>query len=94
MSLGWISLELFVYVKKLLFVRTLSVLGTDSVYKRVFCESMVKFSRNRIQGRTNAFKSPTFDILSIAEMLGLYEEYVAMLEGTRLIHKEQWKSTV
>ena len=35
-GLGWIRLDLYVYIKKLLFIRTIAMLADDSIYKRVF----------------------------------------------------------
>ena len=34
-GLGWIRLETFVYVKKLLFIRTIAIMNDDSIYRRI-----------------------------------------------------------
>ena len=35
-SLGWLRIEIFIYVKKLLFIRSIAVLDNDSIYKQIF----------------------------------------------------------
>ena len=62
-GLGWIRLETYVYIKKMLFVRSIAVLSVDSVYKRVFVNRYNDFIRERMRCNINSLHSPTFDIL-------------------------------
>ena len=93
-GLGWIRLEFFIYVKKLLFVRSLSMLKYESIYKRVFSHCMVDYNNNREVCMVNEYKSPTFDILRVAEIFGLYDNVVKMMQGTKFFDKKQWKDIV
>ena len=45
-GLGWIRIELFVYIKKLLFVRTIAMLDDESIYKKIFLARAVQFNNN------------------------------------------------
>ena len=93
-GLGWLRLELYVYVKKLLFIRTIAVLDDDSIYKRVFLCRFNVYNQNREVSRENSLHSPTFDLLKISEILGLYLEVGQMLHGTRVFSKRQWRDLV
>ena len=93
-GLGWLSLEIYIYVKKLLFIRTIAILGDASVYKQVFVNRYIQYVNDKHVSRVNTLQSPTFDILRIIEVFGLSHEVNDMLMGTRYFSKEHWKSLV
>ena len=93
-GLGWIRIELFVYIKKLLFVRNIANLKEDSIYRKVFNQRQLVYANNKILSRQNKNNSPTFDILRISEIFDIYEEVNMMLHGTRYYTKSQWKELV
>ena len=62
-GLGWIRLEIYVYIKKLLFIRTIAMLADESIYKSVFFRRFIEFNQNRAVSRENLLHSPAFDIL-------------------------------
>ena len=93
-GLGWIRLEIYVYVKKLLFIRTIAMLTDDSIYKRIFLRRFLDFNQYRAVSRENVLHSPTFDILRTSEIFGLYENVGQMLQGTRVFSKKQWRDIV
>ena len=93
-GLGWIRLEVFIYIKKLLFVRTITMLDNTSLYKRIFMARYEVFDQNREYGVENRLQSVTFDILRIADLFGLYEDIGHMLYGTKMYSKKQWRDIV
>ena len=93
-GLGWISLELYICIKKLLFIRTIAILSEDSVYKHVFVNRYMHYVNNHQTSKENMLESPTFDILRVAEAFGLLPEVEGMIMGTRFFSKNQWKTLV
>ena len=91
-GLGWLSLEVYIYIKKLLFIRTIAILNEDSVYKHVFMNRYMNYMNNRQISQENILESPTFDMLRIAEIFGLLTEVDGMLNGTKYLSKFQWKN--
>ena len=61
-GLGWIRLEIFVYVKKLLSIRTIAMLTDDSIYKCVFLHRYLDFDQNRVLSRENLLHSPAYSV--------------------------------
>ena len=93
-GLGWIRLEIFVCVKKMLFVRSIAMLDDTSIYKQVFLHSYRCFDQNKVVSRENRLQSPTFDILKVSEVFDLYDMIGQMLQGTRVFSKKQWRDLV
>ena len=93
-GLGWIRLEIFIYVKKMLFIRTIAVMYDDSIYKRIFTSRYLEYDPNSLRCMENRLGSPTFDMLRIANIFGLHNEVGNMLNGTAFYTKKQWKSLV
>ena len=46
-GLGWIRLEVFIYIKKLLFIRAIVMLDDNSMYKRIFMARFINFNQNK-----------------------------------------------
>ena len=93
-GLGWLRLELFIYVKKLLFVRTVSILDDDNIYKCFFCKRARQFDMNRNVGFDNVYNSPVFDILKVAYLFDVYEDVMRMLTGVIVYSKKSWKDII
>ena len=93
-SLGWIRIEYYIYIKKLLFIRSIAVLNDDSLYKSVFKSRMLKYEENPSVCKLNMYDSPIFDMLRISECFGLSSEVKGMVRGTKLFSKPQWKELV
>ena len=93
-GLGWIRVELYIYIKKLIFIRTIAMLGEDSVCKGVFVQRFNEFNQNIDVSFLNVLSSPTFDMLRIAHAFGLEDVIGQMLHGTRVFSKVQWKNIV
>ena len=93
-GLGWIRIEYFIYVKKLLFIRTIAVLKENSLYRKIFVERYATYLEDKTSANVNKYKSPTFDILRIAEYFGILNEVGSILAGTLFFTKKQWKDLI
>ena len=93
-SLGWIRLEIFIYVKKVLFIRSIAILPVTSIYRKIFVMRMYQYDADKRLASENRFLSPVFDIIRIADLFGLYKVVKEMMEGVRLYSKCQWKEMV
>ena len=93
-GLGWIRVEVFIYIKKLLFIRTVACLDNNSIYKHIFMNGYIEYDQNRELCRENKLMSVTFDILRISEMFGVYEIVGQMLSGVKVLSKMQWKRII
>ena len=67
-DLGWIRLEVYIYVKKILFIRSISALNDESIYKQLFQKRLVQYNEDKPSAEKNLFHSPIFDMIRIAEM--------------------------
>ena len=52
-ALEWLRLEIFIYVKKVLFIRSISMLNDESIYKKIFRRRLLQFNENITEGRKN-----------------------------------------
>ena len=93
-ALGWIRLETFIYIKKLLFVRTVAKMKDGSIYKQVFLLRSMQFDGDMKRFATNEFDSPIFDILRTANIFGLYREVMGILHGARVYSKVSWRELI
>ena len=93
-ALGWLRLENFLYVKKMLFVRTVLVLEDHSIYKVIFVKRALEFMQNVPENLVNKYDSPVYDILKVALMYGLLEDIMHMIAGTRYFDKITWRNRV
>ena len=93
-GLGWMRLENFICVKKLLFLRTTVVREETCVYKRVLLSRADVFNNDIRKGIENLKDSPIFEILRISVIYKLYDEVMRMIHGTVLFSKEAWKNRV
>ena len=46
-GLSWIRLEIFIYITKLLFIRTIAVMSEDSISKRIFINRHREYGQSR-----------------------------------------------
>ena len=93
-TLGWIRLENFINVKKLLFIRTLIVLKDGIVHKEVFRYRLKQFINNPIVCIKNEHNSPIFEMLRVAYIYDVFNDIVKMTNGTHYFSKEGWSRTV
>ena len=93
-GLGWMRLENYIHVKKLLFLRTIAIRDDSCIYKSVLKCRAVKFNDDIRNGINNEHDSPIFDILRVAVMYKLYEKVMRMIFGGVLYSKHDWKKVV
>ena len=93
-ALGWLRLEIFIYLKKVLFVRSIAVMEDDSVYKQVFRQRLIQYNVNPPESNANRCDSPIYDIINATILFGLYDDAVGMILGTKMFSKHQWKLKV
>ena len=89
-----VLLEMFVYVKKLLFIRTILVLDETSIYREAFQKRAVQFMENRKECLQNKYDSPVFDLLKVAMIFGVFDDVMRMMAGTIVYEKSAWKRKV
>ena len=93
-GLGWIRIELYVYIKKLLFVRTVAMLDDESIYKKIFIARSLQFDNNRDIGFENPNNSPCFDILKVAYLFQMYDDVMRMITGVVQYSKQMWRNLI
>ena len=93
-GLGWVRLEIYVYVKKMLFIRTITVLDDASIYRKVFNQRVTIFKNDIKKGCININDSPIFDIMRIAILMNLFDKVMNMLNRTVEYGKKEWSKVV
>ena len=91
-SLGWMRLERYVQIKKLLFVRSIMAMNDGEVAKVFFVERTKSFylGENNIPGEW----SIVHDILTVVSLFGLETEIRNMVERDYSYDKSVWKRIV
>ena len=92
--LGWISLEKMVYVKKLLFFRSICMMDECSTCRAILFQRANKFHEDRAQSKLNINDSPMFDILNVAERLELIDACSNMILNGQVYSKKVWSRMV
>ena len=93
-GLGWIRLDIYIYVKKVLFIRGIAILPPESLYRKVFMSRIVEYDTNKESAMINANNSPIFDMIRVSDLFGLYNEVKSMILDNCYYSKGQWKQIV
>ena len=94
-GLGWLRLETYVYVKKLLFLLTIIRMDDTHRIKMIFRERVMKFLKDKEAGEHNIYGSPTFDLLNMCTKFDVLDEVISMLVGnTAIISKTAWSKKI
>ena len=93
-TLGWVGLERFVEVKKLLFMYSNLMLNDDIPIKIVFLERARFFLEYKELCCDNQFRSPTFDLLCTAQKFGILERVENMVTTGRYVSKPCWNRII
>ena len=93
-GLGWIRLERFVEVKKLLFLFTIIMLDDGNPIKTAFLQRSSFFFEHTEECDDNYFRSPTFDLLQTAQTFGLLERVRNTILTGINVTKQVWKSLI
>ena len=92
--LGWMSIDRFIQVKKLLFLRTILIADENDTCKRILCTRAVDFANNIGKGRANEHASPIFDLLNTSIEVDLYDICMRMIMNGHHLSKRGWKELV
>ena len=92
--LGWLRIEYFIYVKKLLYVRSIAILDDRVIYKQLFVERFTQYDADPAKCSLNEFNSPIFDMIRVADIFGVLEDVRNMFQGIKYFSKEQWKQRI
>ena len=92
--LGWLRIEYFIYVKKLLYVRSITILDDRVIYKQLFVERFTQYDADPAKCSLNEFNSPIFDMIRVADIFGVLEDVRNMFQGIKYFSKEQWKQRI
>ena len=93
-TLGWIRLERYVEVKKLLFLYSVFLLDDDCPVKIVFMERALFFFEHYEQCSDNQFRSPTFDLLCTAHKFGILDRVENMVISGLIVSKKCWSMLI
>ena len=90
-SLGWIHLEILVLVRKVLFLRTVTVIRDDEVVKMMLIERTEKFCIIPEVSAKSQHRSPIFETLLAALRLDMFGGVISQIRGTNFWTKKAWK---
>ena len=83
-GLGWMRLEIVIYARKVMFLRTILCMGDDSIYRRVLMERLRQFLVDPVAASRNAYFSPLYDILRVTVMFGMMDMAIKMANNTHV----------
>ena len=93
-GIGWISIERYIQVKKMLYIRTILKMDANAVIRKIF-ESRFKVFMSDIDKCTrNQFLSPIFDMLSISIIFDLLLPINNALQTGVVPGKQTWSKIV
>ena len=88
------SLDRYIQVKKLLFLRTVTVMDDNSICKRILNARTVEFNLDRGKSRLNENDSPIFEILNTSIDVGMFDVCMNTILNGHYYSKEKWKELV
>ena len=80
-GMGWIRLDTFAQIKKLLFLLTFMRLKEDNRLIQVFNARVHQYVRDGSKGLENKYFSPVFDMLNVSARFGLLNKGLDMVVG-------------
>ena len=92
--LGWISLEKVVFVKKLLFFRSICIMKDTSPCKRILVSGVNAYNADRAKGSLNLYNSPVYELCNIAGRVNLLDICLNMVLNGHFYNKKQWSRMV
>ena len=92
--LGWLSIDRFIKVKKLLFLRTILVMSDDAICKRMLVHKAAVYTEHQFISSRNEVDSPIFEILNVCKEFGILDKCVDMINGGCYLSKFEWKTMV
>ena len=93
-GIGWIGIERYIHVKKMLFIRTILKMDQDAIIRKIFVARFEVFMSDVDMYVRNQFHSPIFDMLSISITFDLITHINnAVVTGT-VPSKKFWSNLV
>ena len=92
--LGWLSINRYVQVKKLLFLRTITIMKDECLYKKILQAGAARYNLDRNKGMRNENDSPIFDLLNVCREVGIFDTCMNTIENGHYFSKEMWRSLV
>ena len=89
-------IENFIAAKKLVFVKTITIMDDQSLVKNVFIARCNEFVDDIDNGLTNTcrYDSPIFNMLKMAICFNILNEVMRMVNGLVVYSKKQWSDLV
>ena len=88
-GLGWMRTEVFIYGKKMMFLRSIMAGRVGNIYRQVFIKRFNDFDNDFETGCRNIY-----DMLHIAIVMGLYENVRTMVNADHMYDKPTWGNMV
>ena len=92
--LGWISIDRFIKVKKLLFLRSILVMPDDAICKRLLVHKAAVYNEHQYISSRNESDRPIFEILNVCMEFRIFEKCFNMINGGCYLSKYEWKTMV
>ena len=93
-GLGWMRLERYIQIKKLMFIRTILVMDEDDLPKVIFCQRARLYLVNIDVCQENRDNSAAFDLLNVSCIFGMLDDVRNMVESGHFYPKMLWKDKV
>ena len=92
-GLGWLRLERFIEVKKLLFLRSISCIDDGAIHT-ILTRCIENFLANPELRQENTFLSPVYDLLNTAITFGYFNEVRNMVQQGHYWSKQTWRDMI
>ena len=93
-SLGWICIERFIEIKKLLFVHSILSRNVDDITRLIFVQRARKYFDDIDLCSLNLCRSPVFDLLNTASTFGILDDVENMVYRGLLWSKAHWRDKI
>ena len=93
-SMGWMRLERYIQIKKLLFLRSIMVMENEEVARIIFVERAKRYFLDRSEDNVSSEWSVVRDLLNVANLFDLETEVRNMVERDNFYEKRVWKMLV
>ena len=93
-ALGWMRLERFVQVKKMLFIQSIMTLDDQTLSRKIFCERATVIFENEGHQLNETGFSLVNDLLNTADIFNLWDEVRNMVMLRHRYAKAAWKTKI
>ena len=90
-SLGWVRVERYIEIKKLLFVHSILSRDADDITKSVFIQRAKGYFNNIQVGSDNLHGSTVYDLLNTAYVFGIERDIQNMVFRGHLYSRAHWR---